>query len=112
MSSRERDLQQQLRQLLGSRPGWSLESSSTPGAPPAWCFAPHVHTRLVVAVDAGQVDVYLEDLDADLRLDDIVAFSTWLVDNEALFAGSHPPGAEELDATLRRKLEEWRGPVG
>ena len=111
MSRHDRDLWQQVSTQLKPRPGWTLEASSTPGAPMAWCFIPHVHTRLAVGVDSGTISVYLEDLDEELRFDDMAAFSTWLDANEQLFAGPNPPGSEELNATLRRKLDEWRGPT-
>lgn len=77
----------------------------------AWCYLPHAQTRLAVSVDSGVIDVYVEDLDREVRLPDVVVFASWLDANEPLFAGPHPPGSEELNATLRRKLEEWRGPT-
>jgi hypothetical protein len=111
VSKQERELWRQVSTLLKGRPGWGLEASSTPGAPSAWCYLPHAHTRLAVSVDAGVIVLYVEDLDKEVKLPDVVVFSSWLDTNESLFAGPHPPGSEALNASLLRNLEGLHGPT-
>jgi hypothetical protein len=108
MASRDKELARQLRQLLDPRPGWSLQPQATPGLPAMWCFGPGGRARLGAGVDAGELSVYLEDLDRDLRFADVTGLAAWLDANESLFAGPHAPGAEDFDLLLRRRFEEWR----
>ncbi len=53
--------------LLGSRPGWSVQDSPTPGAGPNWSFAPHGKVHFSVYADGGVIYLYEEKTDQEVR---------------------------------------------
>ena len=59
MRSEDDELWKQVGAVLGKRPGWSLQASSSPGAPPAWCLVDEGEIDLSVNVDGGAVSVYV-----------------------------------------------------
>ncbi|MGP8059559.1 MAG: hypothetical protein ACLP9C_07990 [Acidimicrobiales bacterium] len=90
--------------LLETRPGWSLQASSTPGAPPSWCFGSGGEVDLSVVVDAGSIWVYVMETDRDIRVAGTRELTAWLDEHEA--ASVNDPG-QVVDDLLHAKIVEW-----
>jgi hypothetical protein len=71
--------------LLGSRRGWNLEPSTTPGGPPSWCLDSGGEIELSVSVGSGVISVYVPDSDQEIALDGLGALTSWIDNNEARF---------------------------
>jgi hypothetical protein len=69
--------------LLGGRPGWRLEPSSTPGLEPMWCFVFNGRIEYSVSADQDSVHLYVMDTDQDLVFADGDALMAWLRTNRA-----------------------------
>lgn len=108
MASHDDELTEAIAQLLGSRPGWSLQPSSTPGAPLAWCFGAGGEIDLAVEVDQGAIDVYRMEDDRDLRFATIEDLTNWLDANEATALKGEPLHAGEIVHELAdRDFVKW-----
>lgn len=83
LASYDDELAEAVTRLLGSRGGWSLQPSPTPGTPPAWCFGSGGEIDLSVVVDRGTIDVYRMEDDRDLRFATVEDLTDWLDANEA-----------------------------
>jgi hypothetical protein len=108
MASHDEELFEEVGGLLGSRPGWSLEAQSSPGAPRVWCFGAGGHNDLSVGVDGGRVDVYVVRSDQDLFFADAGQFGSWLEESESLFADRSSHSGHDFDRLLHAMIEEWR----
>lgn len=98
--------------LLEGRPHWRVEASSTPGAPPRWCFAEGGEIELAVSTDDG-ICVYLMDTDREVRLGTVDELAAWLDANER--AADHPAEmAEVVEELVHGEFVHWgtepRGP--
>ena len=102
------DLRTQLSVLLGTRPGWTLEAQSTPGAPSEWCFGKGWETELSVGVGHDALTVFLRDQDAELTFPDLGVLTSWLDENEPLFANQESMPTESFDQLLRQRIAGWR----
>jgi tetratricopeptide (TPR) repeat protein len=91
--------------LLNGRPGWRLETSLTPGAPPVWCFRSGGKIEFSVAVDRGAIQFYVQDTGMEIVFPHIDELTAWLSTNRpaALLDPSAPP---TLGARIR-KFGEW-----
>ncbi len=74
--------------LVGSRPGWSLEMSTTPGQAASWCYEERGEVELSVSVDRRRIAVYLAREDRDIDLTDAGQLAAWLDANEERFRRS------------------------
>lgn len=79
------ELFDQIGDLLGSRPGWSFEPPTTPGAPPSWCLDPGGEIALSVNVDHGAISIYLPNQDQEVTVDSLGALTAWIDSNQALY---------------------------
>lgn len=110
MTTPDDELWDQVGVFLGARSGWSLQASSSPGAPPAWCRVFEGEIELSVNVDAGRIIVYLMDVDREVRLADIDELAAWLDAHEAAsLDGPLEPG-EALDQLVHGKFTKWGRP--
>jgi hypothetical protein len=107
LASHDDELSEAVAQLLRSRPGWSLQPSSTPGAPPAWCFASGGEIHLSVAVDRGAIDVYRMEDDRDLRFATIDDLTDWLEANEAALLDGALQAGEIVDELAYGDFVKW-----
>ena len=85
MTSHDDELFHQVGLLLGPRHGWSLELSTTPGAPPSWCFESHGEVELSIRVDGGTISIFVPSQDQDIALEGVDELATWIDSNEARF---------------------------
>ncbi len=92
-------------ELLGSRPGWRLEPSSTPGATPAWCFVFNGKIEFSVTADRGSVRLYVMETDQEIVFDDGEGLMAWLRANRAEAAQTATPPAQRKSRF--RRLTEW-----
>ena len=91
--------------LLGGRPGWRLESRSTPGASPLWCFVAGGKIEFSVTADADAIRLYVMDTDREIVFSDADALMAWLRINRAEAAQEPAP---RVSAKSRfRKFTEW-----
>ncbi len=79
------ELFEQVGSLVGGRPGWSLEMSTTPGQPASWCFEERGEVELSVSVDRRRIAVYLAREDRDIDLTDVGQLAAWLDANQERF---------------------------
>jgi tetratricopeptide (TPR) repeat protein len=91
--------------LLTGRPGWRLETSLTPGAPPVWCFRSGGKIEFSVAVDRNLIQLYAQDTGAEVVFKQPQELRAWLLANrpEAL---QDPSSPASLGARIR-KFGEW-----
>jgi hypothetical protein len=82
------ELFHQVGALVGDRPGWSLEMSTTPGQPASWCYEHRGEVELSVSVDRRRIVVYLAREDRDIELGDTDELAAWLDANEGRFRRS------------------------
>ncbi len=85
MAPSDDDLWDQVSALLGSRPGWTLEQSTSPGGAPSWCSGGGGEVELSVTVSHGAALVYLTRTDQEISAGDAEGLSDWLDRNEARF---------------------------
>jgi hypothetical protein len=86
VSSPDDELWGQVGNLMASRPGWTLEQSTTPGGLPSWCSGGGGEVELSVTVSAGSARVYLTRSDRELAVGNIDGLRLWLDENEARFS--------------------------
>ena len=101
------DLWEKVGELLGTRPGWSLQASSTPGAPPSWCFGSGGEVDLSVSVDAGSIWVYVMETDQDVRLANTGELTAWLEEHEAGSVNDPIEAGEVVGDLLHGRVVEW-----
>lgn len=104
------ELWEQVGGLLAARPGWSLQASSSPGAPPTWCLVDEGEIDLSVAVDRGAICLYVMSQDRDVRLADAAELIAWLDANEAASRSSPLDPGEVLDELVHGKFTKWGHP--
>jgi hypothetical protein len=92
-------------QLLGGRPGWRLEPSSTPGAGSQWCFVVNGKIEFSVSVDRGAIRLYVMETDRDVVFPDADAMMAWLRSNRAE-AAREPVAAPTLKQR-RKRFTDW-----
>lgn len=105
MGTDDAELWKQVDQLLKRRRGWRFQATSTPGAPPLWCFGPESEPDLSVTVEGGSICVYVARTDYDVTLagtDDLVE---WLTDYRPGSLGEQRGSVG--DKFKRRHLFEW-----
>lgn len=110
MRSEDDELWKQVGETLEKRPGWSLQASSSPGAPPSWCLVDEGEIDLSVSVDGAAVCVYVMSADREVRLDDSGALTAWLDANEAASRGDPLDPGEVLDDLVHGKFTKWGHP--
>ncbi len=93
--------------LLEGRPGWRIEASSSPGAPPSWCFEHGGEVALSVSTDSGRIDVYLMDTDRDVSLASVEALAQWLDQNEEAMADNPLTVTEVVDDIVHGDIVHW-----
>jgi tetratricopeptide (TPR) repeat protein len=91
--------------LLTGRPGWNLEASLTPGAPPLWGFRAGGKIEFSAATDGNSIRLYVRDTGAEIVFDHADELAAWLSANrpEALL---EPTAVPTVRARLR-KFGEW-----
>lgn len=96
---------QEFVEFFEGRPGWRLEPSTTPGAPPLWCFVDGGSIEFSVTVDDGAIHLYVMKTDREILFADTAALTGWLKANraEALREAPSPVAAK----AKRRKFFEW-----
>ena len=91
--------------LLGKRPGWRLEPTSTPGAAPLWCFV--FDGEIEFSVTAGRDSILLYEMKTDRE----IAFSqpeelaTWFKTHRAEALRERPTRVSRRSRF--RSLLEW-----
>jgi hypothetical protein len=110
MRSHNDDLSEQVGRLLSGRPGWSLQASFSPGAPPAWCLVYEGEIDLSVRVDGGAVCVYVMADDEEIRLGSTAELTAWLDAHEAASHTSPLEVGEVLDELVHGKFTKWGHP--
>jgi len=105
MSRRVGPSKEELADLLEGRPGWRLETSLTPGAPPVWCFRSGGKIEFSVAVDGNSMRLFVRDTGAEFVFNHADELTAWLSTNRpaALQDPSSPPTAR----SRFRKFVEW-----
>jgi hypothetical protein len=78
MSKLERQLRNELVDLVKGRPGWRLEPRTTPGAGPLWCFVAKGEIEFSVTADAGALHLYVMATDREVVLQSADELSAWL----------------------------------
>ena len=76
--SRDDKLWNEVNDLLGSRPGWSVQESPTPGVGPYWAFMSQGRVDRSVFIDGGAAHLYEEDTDREVRFETAEELVTWL----------------------------------
>jgi hypothetical protein len=100
------DLPKQVHELLRRRPGWSLQATSTPGAPPLWCYSESgAETDLSLAVDKRSISVYVTDTDQTTRFESTSELVAWL--NAHKPGSLREPAAGTFDRIKRGSFFRW-----
>jgi hypothetical protein len=110
MSSNDDELWDRLGEALGVRPGWAIEASSTPGAPPAWCFGSGGEIDLSASVETGAIVVYVMASDAEIEFAGVDELTTWLDANEVAALGDPVEPGEVVDDILHGRITHWGEP--
>jgi hypothetical protein len=71
-------LRKEVDSLLRRRPGWSLQTTATPGAPPLWCFGPRRDIDVTVEVDQDSIRLYLMKAAREVKLASAAELVAWL----------------------------------
>lgn len=100
-------LWEEVGEALQARHGWSLQASSTPGAPPSWCFGSGGEVDLSVSVDEGSIWVYVMETDQDVRLAGPNELTEWLDANEAASLNDPLEAGEVVGELFHGKFVEW-----
>lgn len=110
MRPHDDEVWEQVGAVLSERPGWSLQASSSPGAPPAWCLVDEGEIDLSVNVDGGAICVYVMSVDREIRLAGCSELTAWLDANEAASRGDPLDPGEVLDDLVHGKFTKWGHP--
>ena len=110
MPSHDDEVWEQVGAVLSARPGWSLQASSSPGAPPSWCLVDGGEIDLSVNVNGGAICVYMMSVDREIRLDDTAELTAWLDANEAASRGDPLGTGEVFDDLVHGKFTKWGHP--
>jgi Tetratricopeptide repeat len=105
MTRRVGDLKDELSDLLSGRPGWRLETSLTPGAPPIWGFRSGGKIEFSVAVDGHSIRLYVRDTGAEFVFNHVDELTAWLSTNRP--AALQDPSSPPTLRTRLRKFGEW-----
>lgn len=91
--------------LLQGRPGWRLETPSTPGARPLWCYVTDGQIELSVAAEGRGISLYLMKTDQEAVFGEPSQLRAWLEEHRPDVLGDVPlrPGGRER----LRKFFEW-----
>ncbi|MBV8461953.1 MAG: hypothetical protein JO368_01570 [Acidimicrobiales bacterium] len=69
-------------EILGNRPGWSVQDSPTPGVEPYWALLSSFgSTGLAVYVEGKTAHLYEEETDRDVTFGSAEELATWLDEN-------------------------------
>jgi hypothetical protein len=110
MRTHDDELVGQVERTLRGRPGWSLQPSSSPGAPSAWCLVTEGEIDLSVDVQNGAICIYVMDTDAEVRVATVGELTGWLEANEsASVRGILEPG-EVLEELVHGNFTKWGRP--
>jgi len=96
--------------VLGVRPGWSLQASSSPGAPPSWCLVDEGEIDLSVNVDGDAICIYVMSADREVRVAGTDEMTAWLDANEAASRGAPLDPGEVVDDLVHGKFTKWGHP--
>jgi hypothetical protein len=99
------DPTKEIAQLLRRRPGWTLQTLPTPGAPQVWCFGSRSATELSVTTGNGSIDVYVVSLDQNVTLGTAGQLVAWLQTHKAEALQDPREGA--LHRLKQRKFFRW-----
>jgi RimJ/RimL family protein N-acetyltransferase len=80
MGRREAQLWREVDQLLRRRDGWRFQASSTPGAPPRWCFGSERDPVLTVRVASAAITVSVASSETEVSLATSDELLAWLID--------------------------------
>ncbi len=95
-----------LSDLLIGRPGWHLETSLTPGAPPIWCFRSGGKIEFSVAVDGNSIQLYVQDTGAEIVFSHADELTAWLSTNRP--AALQDPEVPPTWRSRFQKFGEWK----
>ncbi len=95
----------QVVQLLERRPGWHLQATPSPGAPPVWCFGPASEVELTVTVERDAIRLYVVQTDEDVDLESVSDLVAWLTVHKTGSLADRVPGL--LDKLKNGKLFTW-----
>jgi hypothetical protein len=110
LPSHNDELGEEVGGVLSVRPGWSLQGSFSPGAPPAWCLVYEGEVVLSVGVDRGAICIYVMSEDHEVRVGSPAELTTWLdAHEEAARTGPLPVG-EVVDELVHGKFTKWGHP--
>jgi tetratricopeptide (TPR) repeat protein len=90
--------------LLSGRPGWRLETSLTPGAPPIWCFRSGGKIEFSVVVEGSSLRLFVRDTGAEIVFSHTDELTTWLGTNRPA-ALQDPSSAPTLRSRFRNFVE-------
>jgi hypothetical protein len=79
------NLTKQVARLLRRRPGWSIQTMPTPGAPLTWCFGSSGKIEMSVSVQETSIRLHVVETDQDVRVGSASELAAWLQ--------AHKPGA-------------------
>jgi hypothetical protein len=91
--------------LLGRRPGWRLEPSSTPGSPPLWAFVYNGKIEYSVRADGDTIRLYVMETDQDIVFDNADGLMSWLRSNRAEAAQEPEPRKSRM--SIFRRVTQW-----
>jgi hypothetical protein len=91
--------------LLGGRPGWRLEPSTTPGTMPMWCFVFNGKIEFSLTADGGSIRLYVMDTDREIVFKDADGLMAWLRTNRV--EAVQEPTSRAPRKSRFRKLTEW-----
>ncbi len=110
MSSTDDELWDRVSGLLSARPGWAIEASSTPGAPPAWCFGSGGEIDLSVSVEGGAIVVYVMASDAEVTFAGVEDLTRWLDTNETTALHDPIDAGKVVDDIAHGRITHWGEP--
>jgi hypothetical protein len=105
MSSHGDRILQEFVAYFEGRPGWRLEPSTSPGAPPLWCFVAGGKVECSVTVAGGAIRLYEMETDREVVFADVAALTAWLQVHRAA-ALEEAPSPAAIRAK-RRRFFEW-----
>jgi hypothetical protein len=94
-----------IRDLLVGRPGWRLESRSSPGSTPLWCFVFNGKIEFSVTVDEGGIRLYVMETDQEIIFDDAATLMAWLRANRV--EATLDPEVKASRKSVFRRMTEW-----
>ena len=101
MASHDDQLWNEVSDLLGDRPGWSIQDSPTPGVEPNWAFVSRGKVVVSVFVEGGSLHFYEEKSDLEREFGTVAELTTWVRANR-------PNVLTEASDEARQPLLRWR----